>query len=891
MPTDDDPTVPDPEPIIGPPNDTPTDTSFTDDRFATGAPLTPRGLLPVVPGYTVTSIVGEGGMGAVYEAQQHKPARRVALKLIRPGAVTPRSIRRFEHEQEVLARLQHPGIAAIYEAGLHEGTPFFAMEFIDGPTLTEYAERNKLDTRDRLALFVQVCDAVHHAHAKGVIHRDLKPGNILVAQLGDPPVPQAKVLDFGIARVTESDIQVTTMHTDLGQIVGTLPYMSPEQVAGENDNIDTRSDVYALGVVLYELLVGQLPYDLKHRLIHEAVRVIREDVPTRLSGVNTKFRGDIETIVGKAMEKQRDRRYQSASDLGSDIRRYLVNEPIQARPPSRGYLLRKFVQRHKGLVTGVAATFAVLVAGIIGTGIFAVRADVARADAVAAQVETERARQAEADERRRAENNARLAEIRAVSERERAEELKLVVAFQKEQLAGIDTQMMGIKLRQSLLDEARTSAKRAGWDEKDILIRLQTLNEALAGTNFTDLALRSMDQNIFQRALAVIEEQFSNKPLLKAQLLQTVATTLRELGLLAGASQAQTQALTLHRQMLGNDHPITLTSIANMGALLQTQGRLEEAEPLFIEALKGSRRVLGNDHPDTLKSISGMGALLQSQGRRADAEPLFREALKGFRRVLGPEHPETLRSVNSLGSHLASRGRRDEAEPLLREALVGFRRVLGEDHPDTLNAIKFMATLSQLQGRLSEAELLFREVMQGFRRVRGDDHPDTLNSINSVAGNLIYQGRLKEAESLYREVLSGFRRVLGDDHPDTLSSFAFLGVVLQSQRRLDEAKPHYGKALEGKRRVLGDDHPETLSMIKVMAVLLRAQGRLAEAEPLFVEVVEGRRRVLGANHPDTLESINLLINLYTARHKAEPTSGYEKKAAYWRDVLENDQLE
>ncbi|MFI4859794.1 MAG: protein kinase [Phycisphaerales bacterium JB063] len=357
--------------------------------------------------YEIIRQIGEGGMGVVYEARQANPARRVALKMIKAGHTSPNVLRRFEVEADLLGKLKHPGIASIYEAGFSQGRPFFAMEFIDGPTLTTYADTHRLDTRARLELFGQVCDAIHHAHTKGVIHRDLKPANILVTQVGDPPKPQVKVLDFGVARVTESDVQTTTMHTDVGQLVGTIPYMSPEQIAGANEDIDTRSDVYALGVVLYELLSGQLPYDLKQRVIHEAARVICEDAPTRLSGINTKLRGDIETIVGKALEKDRERRYPSANELSADVRRYLDDEPITARPPSRGYLMKKFAQRNKALVAGVAATFVVLVLGIVATSIFAVLADDARARA-------EAARSAEAEQRAHATQMQQLAQQRAL---------------------------------------------------------------------------------------------------------------------------------------------------------------------------------------------------------------------------------------------------------------------------------------------------------------------------------------------------------------------------------------------------------------------------------------------------------------------------------------------
>ncbi len=320
--------------------------------------------------YRILRLLGEGGMGTVYEAEQDNPRRPVALKVIRHGLVSPALRKRFAHEVQILGRLHHPGIAQIYEAGLGEdGRPFFALEFIPGQPLTEYVRRHQLDPAARLALAARVCDAVQYAHERGVIHRDLKPGNILVDETGQP-----KIIDFGVARATDADVWTTTGRSEMGQLLGTLSYMSPEQVMGDPSEIDQRSDVYSLGVILFELLSERLPYNLENLPLLEVAHVIREREPSRLGSIHSVFRGDVETIVGKALEKDRTRRYASAGELASDIRRHLNNEPIRARPPSALYHLRKFARRNKGLVGGVVGVFAALLLGTIVSVLFALRA-------------------------------------------------------------------------------------------------------------------------------------------------------------------------------------------------------------------------------------------------------------------------------------------------------------------------------------------------------------------------------------------------------------------------------------------------------------------------------------------------------------------------------------
>jgi len=838
----------------------------------------------VISRYRIESVLGEGGMGVVYLARQEKPDRQVALKVVRPGYATERMLRRFEHEAEVLGRLLHPGIAQIYEAGVfHADThaedesanhraqgsprsgplpiPFFAMELVKGVPLTRYAEEHKLTTRQRLELVAKVCDAVQHAHQKGVIHRDLKPGNILVTEEGQP-----KVLDFGVARATDSDIQQTTVQTEVGAIIGTIPYMSPEQVGGDPAELDTRSDVYALGVIAYELLVGRLPYSLERKMIHEAARIIREDEPTRLSSIDRTLRGDVETIVAHALEKDKARRYVAASALAADIRRYLSDEPIAARPASTWYQLTKFSRRNKGLVTGVALAFVFLAAGLA----FAL---VSRSQAVDARDAESNARGAETRERARADERADAAEKAERAEKARGDELRQVSDFQDRMLRQIDTTTAGVDLMKDVRERFAAALETAGVPEAERGAQAGTLDTLLQRVNATDTAAAMVDRTILKPAVKTIDEQFTEQPVVDAQLRQALADLYKSIGLYDSAYPLQKQAMDTRRRVLGEEHPDTLISVGNMSGLLKAQGKHAEAEPYFREVLEKSRRVLGEEHLDTLTSIGNLGSLLEAQGKLAEAEPYYREALEKQRRVRGEEHPDTLTTLNNMAGLLWAQGKQAEAESYLREAVEKFRRVRGEEHPDTLTSINNLGVLLRAQGKLEAAEPYYREALEKKRRVLGEEHPETLTSIANLGLLLQAQGKLTEAEPYHREDLEKCRRVLGADHPDTLTSINSIGFLLQAQGRLAEAESHYQEALERRRRVLGDEHPDTLGSINNMGFLLQAQGRNAEAESYYREAIEKYRRVLGEEHPHTVASTGNMGALLQAQGKHQEAIG------------------
>ncbi len=811
--------------------------------------------LPAIEGFSLIDEIGRGGMGVVYRALQVSTKRIVALKVILGGAfASPSALRRFEREVEVAARLQHPGVVRILESGEVAGQRYYAMDYVTGVPLDRYLSVSQPDLRTTLSLFVKICEAVSAAHLQGVIHRDLKPSNIRIDAEGAP-----HILDFGLAKVATGQVTNGTqpqLMTVTGQFIGSLPWASPEQAEAIPDKIDIRTDVYALGVILYQMLTGKFPYEVRGNMRDVLDNILKAE-PARPSTIRKQIDDEVETIVLKCLSKERERRYQSAGELARDIGHYLSGEPIEAKRDSALYVLRKQLRRYR-IPAVVAAAFVIVVtAGFITSVTFWGQAVGERDAAEASRAEAEQ-REKEAAEAR--------------------DQLQIVVDFQSSKLSEIDAEQMGRGIVADLRDGLRESLHAETATPEEVAAAMASFDASMRRVNPTNVARDVVDEYVLSPVVETIEQEFAEQPLVEAALRQTVGDTYRELGLYAQAMPQIERALALRRRVLGDDHPRTLTSLNNMGYLLQAQGKLAEAEPYCRAALEGQRRVLGDEHPDTLLSIDNMGRLLGSMGRYAEAEAYCRQALVGRRRVLGDEHPDTLLSINNMGYLLQAQGKLAEAEPYYRDALEGQRRVLGDEHPDTLVSISNMGLLLQAQGKLAEAEPYCRDALEGRRRVLGDDHPHTLASINNTGLLLKSMGKFAEAEPYYREAVEGHRRVLGDDHSHTLTSINNMGVLLKSMGKLAEAEPYYREALEGRRRVLGDDHPHTLTSINNMGLLLRAQGKPAEAEPYYREALEGRRRVLGDDHQSTLTSINNMGYLLRAQGKPAEAEPYLREA-------------
>jgi tetratricopeptide (TPR) repeat protein len=761
-------------------------------------------------------------MGVVYEAEQEHPRRIVALKVIKSAVASPELRRRFELESLALGRLQHPGIAQIHEAGTAETSlgpqQYFAMEFVHGSSLLDYAEARRFDTRQRLELMVKICEAVHHAHQRSLIHRDLKPGNILVDETGQP-----KILDFGVARATDSDAHATRQ-TDLGQLVGTLAYMSPEQVLGDPLELDTRSDVYALGVILYELLAGRRPYCISPKL-HEAVRTIREEDPTPLSSISRNYRGDVETIVAKTLEKDKARRYSSAAELAGDIRRYLHDEPIVARPPSASYQLQKFARRHKALVAGTTAVFLVLVCGIMVSTWQAARATRAQQAAV---LERNRAL--------RAQEVASAAEARALDERNQA-----VAEKQRADTESATAKAVVDFLQSDLLWQASAYAQSQPNNKPD-----------------PDITVRTA----LDRAAARISSKFDKQPLVEASIRHTIGNTYWDLGLFPQAQRQVKRAVDLRRRVLGEEDPETLQSMGLLADLQREQGRLVKAEALFTRILEIRRRKLGAEHRDTLASMSSVAAVWISLDKYEQAEALLTKALAIRSRVLPAADPDTRDNMYSLAVVYSDQGKYPQAERLHNQVLQLDRQVLGADHPYTLNTMAALGHEYTQDGKYAEAAALLSKVLERRQRVFGAEHPDTLGSMADLALLYMRQQMYLEAEPIYSKVLQVQRRVLGEEHPDTLTSMNNLGVLYRNLGKYAEAEPLCGRVVEIRQRLLGPEHPDTLlSMYNLGFVYLR-EGKNTQAEALFSRALEVWRRV---PPPGTFDLMNAVVSLGRAR--------------------------
>lgn len=849
--------------------------------------------------------IGEGGFGEVWMAEQLEPVKRkVALKVLKLGMDTKAVVARFEAERQALALMDHAAIAKVFDAGVtSSGRPYFAMELVRGVPITSFCDEARSTLEARLALFVTTCRALQHAHQKGVIHRDVKPSNVLVTLADGTPCP--KVIDFGIAKATGVELTDKTLFTGFQQMLGTPEYMAPEQTALGGVDIDTRADVYSLGVLLYELLTGAKPYDLRaafERGYDEVLRTIREGEPARPStraATNTdetrraatlralaprelasKLSGDLDWIVLKALEKDRSRRYDSAGALADDVERFLRDEPVLARPPSAAYQLSKFVRRHRWPVAAGGAVFLALLGGIAASLHFALRAEERR-------VEAEEARAVAETARTNAEDAARRAEEAERETQRRADELEQLVAFQEAQIALIDPESMGLRLRETLLEERRALVAREGAPPERVESEVSELDAALRDANLTSLAVDALVHSIFEPTRRAIDEQFAEQPLVRASLLTQLGRSLDRLGRSESAAELHARSLELRERELGNAHELTLASRLDVlaGSRRERSSVLAELTTLRSEI----RERFGPDHELERLVLNALGALHTYAGDPVEAEACFRAALEGWRRAGLADREAAFDAQSSLGAALIQLQRVEEGVVELRAALDGYRRVAGENNLRSLHAVHSLGTALMMLGRFDDALDELRRGLETARRLCGDDHTATLGLMNNLAGNLLNTGRVEEAEPLFVELVERLRRVRGNGETELHHVLARFGRLRSAQRRYDEAVVLLQEAYAGLDERLEDDRAPFHACAHNLGVALYNARRFEEAEPVLRRGYEARRASLGEGHVDTATTAQALAStLHGLRRLDEASEAYSRAAEALEQALGPD---
>lgn len=840
--------------------------------------------------YRVLERIGEGGFGVVYRAEQSTPVHReVAVKVIKPGMDSSEVVARFEQERQALAVMNHPGLAHVYDAGkTGRGLPYFVMEFVPGEPITNYCDRHTLTVRERLKLFTQVCDAVQHAHMKGVIHRDIKPSNVLVVDGENGPV--VKVIDFGVAKAVSMEWSRETLFTRHGHLVGTPEYMSPEQADLGATDIDTRTDVYSLGVLLYELLTGTTPFDagtLRSAGLAEIQRIIREVDPPRPSTrltrsaengkASTGRRGasrvrdvartrelsrELDWIPLKAMRKERTERYAGPSELAMDVNNYLAGRPLQARPETTAYLLRKFVRRNRGPVAAVAGVLVALAAGVVGTSVALYQVRLAQA-----------------------------------AEAERADELERVVTFQEHSLTSLDALRMGVHVRELIADGGAAVLEPH---------ELETLDAALSAVNFTDVARRAIEQSMFGDSARAIVEQFDDQPGLQARLLHTLAHTMRAIGMLDGAANAQERALSLRKRHSGEEHPHTLASMHNLGVMRRELAEHDASLDLLMHALDGRRRVLGPGAYETLKSEIEVANTLIQLGRFEEAVNSMRAVIETRERLLGPDHPDTMDALAVFASAMQlSDPQHPDTQDAYRRVIESYTRQQdsGEMGPDAI--LRYGAIVNNHAawllsvGHREEGIELLGAVRLHLREILGDSHPYTLAVTNTLGVGLHYGGQYEAATEHFQQVVAGRQLVNLENDPglrttvESLSrSLHWLGNTRYGAGDLAGAVEAYEESLRLYRKLPKIDIAELETAKRNLRIAMSNHARelvkherFEEAEAVYQRAWQFVLDTIGPDHGDTLAIASLIVEMYEAWHDADP-SPYHRMAEQWRDTLD-----
>lgn len=803
--------------------------------------------------YVLQEVIGEGGMGEVWVAKQVEPVRRkVAIKLIKKGMDSRAVLNRFEQERQALALMDHPNIARVLDGGISStGQPYFVMELVNGLSLTRYCDEAMLAPRERLELFVLVCHAVQHAHQKGIIHRDLKPANILVTVIDGKPIP--KVIDFGVSKAVGGKLTDESLSTQFGAVVGTLEYMSPEQAGYSGMDVDTRTDIYSLGIILYELLTGLRPIDgvrLKRSALTEMLRIIQEEEPSRPStrlSTNASLpsvaaqrqmepkklmallRGELDWVVMKCLEKQRDRRYETAAALARDLLSFLSNAPVEARPPSTAYRLQKLLTRHKLAVTAAAVVAISLLLGVIGTtwGWLEARrqgeiAESRRQEATAGRAEAERQRQLAED---------RLVQVEA-AQQEAEQEQAIAVAVRE-------------FLQRRLLGQA------------DVVRQADALLKA--GGRVSEARHNPTIRELLDRAAAElspdrINDSFPDQPLVQAEILQTVGSTYDAIGVYGQAIPFLRRALALREAQLGPQHEASLVSKSSLALAILHTGDFQQAIPLLEEAVELSTNALGPEDRQTLSAMGNLAGAYQEAGKLDEGLELFSDVQAKRKTLLGEEHRDVSKGLVELGVYYFNARQPERAQQIFQDALPKLREAFGADHPHTLTTMNNLAMSLGAGGRYAEALAILEEAHQLTVAKLGDDHPLKLQSQTNLAGVYSELGRAPKAIELLQDAIPRLTVHLGRGHPYTINALIALADTYRHQHEYEQALTIHLEAYGLSQETYGENHPETLMTKANLASLYSLLRRPAESLPLFEDVYQKRKELYGDEHPSTLLS-------------------------------------
>jgi serine/threonine protein kinase/tetratricopeptide (TPR) repeat protein len=746
--------------------------------------------------YKLLEELGRGGMGSVFKAEQVHPIHReVALKIIKLGMDTARVVARFEAERQALAVMDHPNIATVYDAGVTEkGRPFFVMELVHGIRLDEYCDKHKLTVRDRLELFIAVCHAVQHAHQKGVIHRDLKPSNILVTVQDDKPLP--KVIDFGIAKATGPSLTERTLFTEQGQLIGTPEYMSPEQAEMTALDVDTRTDIYSLGVMLYGLLVGRLPFEpetLRSAGPAEVQRIIRDTDPlrpsTRLGTMGTDgltvaermrtdpaalrrdLKGDLDWIIMKALEKDRTRRYATASEMAADIERHLRHEPVTAGPPGTAYRLRKYVRRHRlGVAAGGIVLLAVL-AGITGTTIGLYKATKAEKKAV---------------------------------------------------------------------EEAQTALQVS-----EFLVNLFKVSDPgeARGNSITA-------REILDKGATKIEKDLAGQPIIQSRIMETIGQVFQNLGLFKQAEPLLVKSIEIRKKAVGEDHYYVGAGMINLAWLYLAERRISEAEPLVRHGLKILEARLPGETWELARGLLMLGMIHRDRGELVEAQKDLERSLAICERTLGPDHERVSYPLYHLGWLHKLKGEFEKARDYYQRALTIMERELGPTHPSVLWCRNDLAVVTENIDDYETAEGLYRQVLTVGEKVWGPEHPYLANPLNNLGVLYWRVGQYAKAESCYNRALAIREKAFGPDHPNVGDTLNNIALIYQETGEYDLAKRTLERALAINEKAGGPESVNVLHCLNNLAIVDFFQGNYGAAESLFQRALAASEKILGPGHPD-----------------------------------------